>query len=152
MLPGSSAVVAGRAEWVEPVSRLFRVRISKGLFSFRRRQVNLARGMDSLNDGNIHLHRSGFPQQLNGEDEPAEVLLPDQNPFDSLERSGFDPDQVSTVNKRVRLDFDTSFDCLADALNLPGRNDGRNSGGADKPVNARGGHDIQVTLQSVLNE
>ncbi len=107
---------------------------------------------DSLDHCDVDIDRSGLPEQFYAENQPAEVLLPQQNALDPLQRSSIDPDSITTPDERMRLDLDVMLDNLEDPVDFAWRNRGRESGASHKIMNACSGHNLKVVLQPCLDK
>jgi hypothetical protein len=120
--------------------------------SWRNGQGTFAGITDSLDHCDVNIDRSGLTKQLYAQHQPAEVLLPQQNSLDTLQRSGVDSDSITTPDEGMWLNFDVMLDNLEDPLNLAWRNHRRESGASHKIVNACSGYNIKVMRKTRLNK
>jgi hypothetical protein len=119
---------------------------------WRNGQVTFVGITDSLDNRNVDIDRSGLSEQFYAQNQSAEVLLPQENALDSLQRSGIDPDSITAPDEGMWLDFDVMLDNLEDPLNLAWGNYCGKSGASHKIVNASSGYNIKVMRKARLNK
>lgn len=107
---------------------------------------------DSLYDGGVDFDSSGLAQQFHGQHQPAEILFPNQNSFYPLQGSGFDPNSVATIDEWAWFNAGASINRLANTVNFQRRNHHGQAGTADKTMDTRCPHNLQMTLQPFLNK